>query len=100
MTTANELLRLLNPAVRPVGLGAPTARAAPKPFEQQGFDELLAELSQAPASAEPREDGTAVATTSSATPRIPILDLTRIENASLRDLIAQRASPAAQDLPT
>ncbi|MEM7577022.1 MAG: hypothetical protein AAF328_06050 [Planctomycetota bacterium] len=104
MGTSDDLLRLLDPAIRPIAPVSPVRTGAtPVPFEQQSFDELLdafgkpnanpdnpaAENAGTPVAEEPRTSQTA-----------PMLDVSRIENASLRTMIAQRDSAHAQDLPT
>ena len=104
MGTSDDLLRLLGSTVRPVGPVSPTRRANPVPFEQRGFDELLADFTQEQTSPESAPTGTSLAEDASDTPepkRIVPLDLNRIENASLRKLIAQsHANTDAQILPT
>ncbi|MEM8781667.1 MAG: hypothetical protein AAGE65_02330 [Planctomycetota bacterium] len=105
MSTSDELLRLLDPAVRPVGVSSPSRRAsAPVPFERQNFDELLEAFGQAqPSSAEatPTADvGTAVATNPAHPHASATLDVSRIENASLLAMIAQRHGGDAQNPTT
>jgi hypothetical protein len=96
MSQADDLLRQLNPAVPPVTAVSPGRRPAATPFEQQSFDELLQAFGAGPAagpSDEPDVDGTALASDRSA---LRALDFSRIENASLRNLLT---AAAAQDLP-
>ncbi|MEM1446478.1 MAG: hypothetical protein AAGF84_10505 [Planctomycetota bacterium] len=104
MGTSDDLLRALNPAVRPVGPGSPTRNASPSvPFEKQSFDELLHAFdpqAKPETNPQPSDAGTPVAENPDATKASAGLDFGRIENASLRTIIAQRQTPSAQDLPT
>ncbi|MEM8495765.1 MAG: hypothetical protein AAF663_10305 [Planctomycetota bacterium] len=98
MGTSDDLLRALNPAVRPVGPATPTrGSTTPVPFEQQSFDELLTAFGQSQPQEQPTPNaGTPVAESTDAAEPPATLDLTRIENASLRTLIAQRHEADAQ----
>ncbi len=100
---AMELLRLLEPAVRPAGLPAPSQARAKLPLEQQDFQTLLANVQQrdsavgttaeAPAVAEPAQTAGV-----NSTRLLAGFDL--IDNASLRQLVAQRGKEAEQLPPT
>ena len=89
----SQLLRMLEPAVRPV---APpeggAARSANVPIEQQSFDALLAEAQQAD---EPAATGEAAELASDAvagtSPNLlgPLSQMGAIENASLRALVGR-----------
>lgn len=104
MGTSDDLLRLLDPAVRPVAPVSPVRKGAtPVPFEQQSFDELLDAFGKPNANLENQaaeNAGTPVAKEHQTTQPAPTLDVSRIENASLRTMIAQRYSANAQQLPT
>lgn len=95
MAHSARLLQMLEPAVRPVTAPGAPRKPATAPFEQRGFDDLLAEFSQT------TNDGTEVAEESSdkpaPPPRNPLAGISRIENASLRNLIAQQTQTNAQD---
>ncbi|MEM1098847.1 MAG: hypothetical protein AAGH92_08655, partial [Planctomycetota bacterium] len=84
--------------VRPVGPATPTRGSTTSvPFEQQSFDELLSAFGQSKPEAQPSTNaGTPVAESTDAAKPPATLDLTRIENASLRTLIAQRHPADAQ----
>lgn len=87
MADSGQLLRMLEPAVRPVpapeGGGASPGRA---PIEQQSFEALLAE---ATAATEPGGDDAASASDRPARGNLlgPLSQVGAIENASLRALI-------------
>jgi len=86
-----DLLRLLEPAVRPGGLPG-AAKAPTPPLEQRDFEALLAEARQDPgpaAAAAPAADDAAAApaATPKAAPLAPLGQIDRIENRSLRALI-------------
>jgi hypothetical protein len=113
MGNASELLRMLEPAVRPVNVpGAPGAAARPGPIESRDFDSLLDEARQmnlmtppvvpdadaarragvdAPANSAPSDTGAAAALS-------PLMQFDRIENPSLRALIGGSADPAPMKL--
>jgi hypothetical protein len=82
MTSSADLLRMLEPAVRPVSApGAASARAGAAPLEQRSFESLLA------AAAAPGSAGSAAAAPR-ATPLAPLAGIDHIENGSLRSLVA------------
>ncbi len=97
MPDSARLLQMLEPAVRPVAPVNAPVKAGKQPFEQRGFDDLLAEFNahQEAAAGTPVADVEGI--TPADPPRSPLADLGRIENASLRNLIAQGPRPAAQD---
>ncbi len=105
MSDSARLLQMLEPSVRPVAAPGPVRPPTRVPFEQRGFDDLLAEFGAANNTATPQSNptGTPVAAKTEQTrterPPSPLMDLGRVENASLRLLIAQRAAPTAQNLP-
>ena len=90
MANGVELLRRLEPAVRPDGLSAPR-RPVAAPIEQRSFDSVLEEAQDmagrmdAPGEArvEPGDAGT-----ERPSPLPPLGRLDRVENAALRELIA------------
>lgn len=109
MSNSLDLLRMLEPAVRPGGAGAPAGAPQRVPFEEQSFESLLQEMqgvsgergttpgmagtagirgADESLSAEPDET-----TGGAGTPRVnllsPLSDLDAISNASLRDLITR-----------
>lgn len=113
---------MLEPAVRPVAVPGAVKPPGNPPFEQRPFEDLLAEanLTEAmeaegaplaashmgadPASPdvlpEPRDVGTPVAGVERPPdPLAPLADLGRIENVTLRNLIAQRSTDRATDAP-
>ena len=111
MSQSAALLRLLEPAVRPVPTPAPGATprltpgtAAPAgpqtPFEAQSFDRLLATARQeqspsasTPASAELQHQADTDDTTATASaPNLlnALADVGRIENPGLRDLLGRQ----------
>jgi hypothetical protein len=84
-----DLLRLLEPAVRPGGLPG-VAKAPVPPIEERSFEALLEEARQDPASAEgqaPAADESTAPSVPKAMPLAPLGQIDRIENRSLRDLI-------------
>lgn len=94
------LLRMLEPAVRPVPGGAAAPKSAP--FEQQSFQSLLSNVQDSDAS----QNASGTAQSGLGAPSHNHLqDLTghaRIENESLRNLIAKQhnsASPREADHP-
>jgi hypothetical protein len=91
MSQGVDLLRLLEPAVRPGGLPG-AAKAPTPPMEQRDFEALLAEAQQdqaGAASEAPASDdgGAAHAAAPKAAPLAPLGQIDRIENRSLRALI-------------
>ena len=96
---AGDLLRLLEPVVRPGGVPGRT-RPPTRPIEDRSFEDLLAEARgpSAAAGAEagspgPGEDGPGEA--AHAGPMARLSDVGRIENAVLRGLVGGRGGPAA-----
>ncbi|QDU72179.1 hypothetical protein [Mucisphaera calidilacus] len=88
MTTSESqnLLRMLEPAVRPGQAQGPSSAAKPA-FEQQPFDQLLA---QATTDTDPTEPAT-----ENASPAARMLNaLDNVENASVRRLLEQPANKA------
>ena len=83
-TNSLDLLRMLEPAVRPVGAGASSAQRLP--IEEQSFESLLMDARSA------TEVGGEVvaAEPPKVNPLSPLASLDAIESASLRDLIASR----------
>ena len=98
MTQGADLLRLLEPAVRPVSpvkpvAHAPGAKSGELPFEAQGFDSLLASAREVRGLTAPTDDPAAEATQAkSPGPLDALADLGRIENPGLRELLAQQRS--------
>ena len=90
MADSRMLLQMLEPTVRPVPTqGTPTG--APKlPVEQQSFDMLLQQAQQT-AGDEPMQAEQAAAS-KPVSPLSELQGLDRIENASLRSIIANAAS--------
>ncbi|MEO0586077.1 MAG: hypothetical protein AAF078_00395 [Planctomycetota bacterium] len=91
MADASQLLRLLEPAVRPVTGGATGGQPAPAAFEGQTFDDLLAQAQKTGGTAGQPED-TADATDGSAARSTALPGLGAIENPSLARLLAERAA--------
>ncbi|MEX0885284.1 MAG: hypothetical protein WD009_02490 [Phycisphaeraceae bacterium] len=97
---ANTLLRMLEPAVRPVGTPAPSRPAVP-PIEQQDFAALLAEAGagasvEDDAPAGPAEaDAPPAAAKRSTGPLAALSGIDAIDNVSLRGL-AERPRPGAE----
>ncbi|MFP4145472.1 MAG: hypothetical protein ACLFV3_10050 [Phycisphaeraceae bacterium] len=88
MADAAELLRLLEPLVRPVD-GGGSSRAPKLPVEQQSFDSLLAEASTPGQDA---ADGEAAdAEPDRPDPLGPLARVDAIENESLRAIVARSA---------
>jgi hypothetical protein len=104
MTSSADLLRMLEPAVRPVSVpGAENARPGSVPLEQRSFESLLSDAAGAKASGTSGASGGAGASGGSAgaaqlspqpAPQHPLAGIDRIENSALRDLIAARGSKA------
>ena len=88
MSEGADLLRMLEPAVRPVGSGATAARPSQAPFEGKSFETLLQEVQTAADS-----DDQAHA------PRPHVIDslaqIGAVENASLRNLIGVRTAKSS-----
>ncbi|MEM6551915.1 MAG: hypothetical protein AAF750_07285 [Planctomycetota bacterium] len=102
MSDPGQLLRMLEPAVRPVATPPTGTSAKPvnTPFESQSFDQLLQQAGTNPSNTSNTEQ--APPTTEAAKPTNtfqPLSGIDRIENQSLRDLIAnpthQPNKPAA-----
>ena len=94
MTNGADLLRMLEPAVRPVSVpGAPPARPGAAPVEQRGFESLLSDAAASGGSGGSGAPAAAAAPPPAA--RHPLAGIDRIENGALRQLIAAQASPAA-----
>ncbi len=94
------LLKMLEPAIRPGGLGG-VERPPNRPLEQQSFEELLsqrmtpeAETDDTPGRSS--QDAAADASTKQG-PLGQLARVDQIENASLRDLIARQADGRAMD---
>ncbi len=90
-----ELLRMLEPAVRPAGLPA-TPKRAQQPFESRDFDWFLDEahkLNAAQDGGDPQETAEA-----KAPQRDGLINqlggVDRIENSSLRDMMDQKHKPS------
>ncbi len=111
MGKESDLLRMLEPAIRPVTMppGASHGRALRLPFEQSDFESLLGESLgsggtlpvQAEASSQVGED---IQTEAVREPLGPLDTFDRIENVSLRHLIdmqsrsmSMRPDPGVQD---
>jgi len=98
-TDPTNLLRMLEPAVRPDGRSARVSSTAQRgaesaPFEAQSFDQLLLEAKQGKP-AEQVDDDTRAATSSRAL--ASLADMTHIENASLRQQLEALANAASAD---
>jgi hypothetical protein len=90
MMSGVDLLRMLEPAVRPVGPGGSSEASGRVPLEAQDFDALLAEAGRAGTvgeSAEPHA-GNDPASKPDRDPLSPLAALGSIGNASLRAMIA------------
>lgn len=100
MGISDDLLRALNPAVRPVGPVSPVPpTSTPTPFERKSFDELLDAFGKTSQTTRTDDAGTPVAkdhATRQTLTTPATLDFSRIENASLRTMIAQRDADAAE----
>lgn len=94
-TDPTQLLRMLEPAVRPGGTSqvAPD-RASPAPFEDRPFDQLLQEAQKQ--ATQEDEAGSSRPTTS---PLVELADITRIENASLRQQLETARNAAGSPPP-
>ncbi|NBC11130.1 MAG: hypothetical protein GVY24_05255 [Planctomycetes bacterium] len=97
MSDSAQLLRMLEPAVRPVPQrGADKPRATAEPFESRSFESLLGEAQRTNGEGRhvgPGQDASADQAVAEATPKDtalgPLTGLGTIENATLRQLIAQ-----------
>ncbi len=100
MGNAGELLRMLEPAVRPGGIAGPTDAGKPRePFESKGFDVLLEEAKSTPAGdlSKPTEQTEAEPKRASLIGLLEGVD--RIENGSLRGLVGGRNAPPQANAP-
>ena len=100
MGTGIDLLRMLEPLVRPGGVGAPTGAKPTVPIEARSFDSLLDEARQLAAAGDgavppqglaagsPEAGAEPAAATRALTPLTGLGQVDRIENGSLRDLLA------------
>ena len=106
MSQSLALLRLLEPAVKPVGGAAtPAASAVPPPFESQRFEDLLSSASTGEptglpvgdaADAPPDDPPVDSSAAADRGPLGPLADFSRIENPGLRQLLADaRSAPPA-----
>ncbi len=86
MSDAAQLLRMLEPAVRPAGVGAPSLSKSTPPIEQRSFDALLTEAKQADAAA---GEDTAQRAGQGSAPLNDLVGVESIENDSLRALLAR-----------
>jgi len=104
-TDPSILLRLLEPAVRPDGgkIGGASNRPAPgaTPFEQTPFEQLLKDAQGPVDPARSSEERAASAGEETekrfADPLAKLVDVDRIENAALRQALAQARSALQQD---
>lgn len=105
MVNGSELLRMLEPAVRPGGLPGPV-RQPTVPIEARSFDSLLEEARQTGAGQQQADEGAApspVAEAAGPAPPKPMAELAqvdRIENASLRRLVGGVARQGESGGPT
>jgi len=84
----SDLLRLLEPAVRPA-TGGVSGRSGRAPFESRSFEQLLAEASQSETEGG-SEPGASAGTKRDPTSRLA--EMGSIENAGVRALLSGRAS--------
>ena len=91
MSNAIELLRMLEPAVRPGGIPGP-ARTGSEPIESRSFDSLLEEAKAAATSGESLEKAN---TPPTADPLKSLAGVDLIDNAALLRLIGSRNDAAA-----
>lgn len=104
MNTSQALLRLLEPAVRPVGPPEAGRGVGKAPFEALDFQALLQEADAGTElaegftamDAEPAEVNAAARSTA-AGPLDALAAFGRIENTTLRDMLAGRMNPTATD---
>lgn len=100
MGSGLDLLRLLEPAVRPdgaVGSGRSAGQPFASPIEQQSFEQLLDQASVMEGTVN-KTTNMGEQTTAPVTALSPLNDLSRvdrIENASLRSLFGVQATPPA-----
>lgn len=89
-----DLLRLLEPTVRPIAQPTASPRVGNSPFEQQDFDSLLASFEDPEFNPTPdgvsQDDAKPNKVGQQPGPLDALADLGRIENPTLRDLLAQR----------
>ncbi|MEM6853566.1 MAG: hypothetical protein AAF593_04070 [Planctomycetota bacterium] len=97
MTQGTDLLRLLEPTVRPVSPVKPAAgtagvKSGELPFEAQDFESLLSSVRETQDSGLPRDEGPNDANTQNRPPGPldALADFGRIENPGLRELLAQQ----------
>ena len=90
MAQPADLLRLLEPAVRPVSQPPRPTPTAAAPFELQNFEDLLSEARFSLDPADPAP-GEAPATERPPDPLAALADLSRVENPALREMLAMRA---------
>ena len=87
MADATTLLRLLEPAVRPVGVSPAARPAGQVPFESQSFDDLLADARLNPEPDEPQLPDAAA--TRSANPLAGLTNAAGFENTAVRSMLAE-----------
>ncbi|MEM9420505.1 MAG: hypothetical protein AAGA25_15855 [Planctomycetota bacterium] len=106
MTKGTDLLRLLEPAVRPVSPVKPApgvagAKNGELPFEAQDFDTLLASVREGQPIQPTAEAAESVASAEKAPdPLHTLADFGRIENSGLRELLAQHRQQASPNATT
>ncbi len=98
MSAGSQLLRMLEPAVRPAGLPGPVARPISKPIESQSFETLLdqARQTESPQAAN-ESDPKAAANEQSTVPpeaKAALPEGFNIENASLLKLMTHNSHAA------
>ena len=100
MGTGDDLLRMLEPTVRPIDVGAQINRPGQVPWEQQSFEQLLSQAQVGAADNIGDDVGDSQDTPhGSATPNL-LAGLNQIENASLQSLRGQhdpQAMPNGND---
>ncbi len=101
MTDSAALLRMLEPAVRPVATpaapGSGGTRAAQLPLEQRNFESLLNEWQTTQQTEQTEQaDAAAPPSRSKLDPLRPLGQLGAIENASMRGLICQNPAGGIQ----
>ena len=102
MTDSTQLLRMLEPALRPAAprpTGVTPTQQGQQPFESKSFDALLAEAKQM-VDVSDLERVTATTATQApdspaeTTPSLrPLASIDRIDNPSLRDMVARAHNP-------
>ncbi|MBB6430744.1 hypothetical protein [Algisphaera agarilytica] len=106
MTKGTDLLRLLEPTVRPVSPVKPTGGVAgvktgELPFEAQDFDTLLASVREGqPVQAIAETTEPAATAAKAPDPLDTLAAFGRIENPGLRELIAQQRQQASPNATT